>query len=45
MRKILRQTYSVCPVCLRRIPAVHAAYDKDGYLEKTCPEHVTFLQS
>lgn len=42
MRKILRHTYSICPVCLKRIPAVHAAYGKEVYLEKTCPEHGDF---
>lgn len=42
MRKILRQTYSVCPVCLQRIPAVHATYGKEVYLEKTCPQHGDF---
>ncbi len=42
MRRIIRQTYSVCPVCLQRIPAVHAAYDNEVYLEKTCPEHGDF---
>jgi len=42
MRKILRQTYSVCPVCLQRIPAVHAAYGSEIYLEKTCPQHGDF---
>jgi len=42
MRKILRHTYSVCPVCLKRIPAVHAVYDKEVYLEKKCPEHGDF---
>ncbi len=42
MRKILRQTYSVCPVCLQRIPAVHVTYGKEVYLEKTCPQHGDF---
>ena len=28
MREIIRKTYSVCPVCLKRIPAVHAAEGK-----------------
>ncbi|NQS76342.1 MAG: radical SAM protein [Peptococcaceae bacterium] len=43
MRKVVRQTYSVCPVCLDRIPAEHATYG-DGriYLEKTCPVHGGF---
>lgn len=42
MREIIRHTYSVCPVCLKRIPAVHTAYGKEVYLEKTCPEHGDF---
>ncbi|MEN6327557.1 MAG: radical SAM (seleno)protein TrsS [Syntrophomonas sp.] len=42
MPKILRQTSSVCPVCLQKIPAVHAAYGNEVYLEKTCPQHGEF---
>ncbi len=42
MRRVTRETYSVCPVCLRRIPAVHAAYGREVYLEKTCPQHGDF---
>ncbi|HHX75000.1 MAG TPA: radical SAM protein [Firmicutes bacterium] len=42
MRTIIRRTYSVCPVCLKRIPAVHAAYGKTVCLEKTCPQHGQF---
>jgi uncharacterized radical SAM superfamily Fe-S cluster-containing enzyme len=42
MRKILRETYSVCPVCLQRIPAAHVTYGKEIYLEKTCPKHGDF---
>ncbi len=42
MRKILRKTYSVCPICLKRIPAVHTSYGKEVFLEKTCPEHGSF---
>jgi len=42
MQKILRQTYSVCPVCLQRIPAVLVTYGKEVYLEKTCPQHGDF---
>ncbi|NLN06434.1 MAG: radical SAM protein [Firmicutes bacterium] len=42
MREIKRRTYSVCPVCLKRIPAIHAAYGKTVYLEKTCPQHGDF---
>jgi hypothetical protein len=42
MREILRYTYSVCPVCLKRIPAVHVAYDNEVHLEKACPQHGNF---
>ncbi|NLM52770.1 MAG: radical SAM protein [Firmicutes bacterium] len=42
MRKILRKTYSVCPVCLKRIPADHVALGNKIYLEKSCPEHGSF---
>ena len=42
MRQIIRKTYSVCPVCLKRIPAAHVALDNKLYLEKNCPEHGSF---
>jgi uncharacterized radical SAM superfamily Fe-S cluster-containing enzyme len=42
LRTVTRHTYSVCPVCLKRIPAVHVSYGKEIYLEKTCPEHGPF---
>lgn len=42
MKKIIRRTYSVCPICLKRIPAVHAAYGDEVHLEKTCPIHGEF---
>lgn len=35
-------TYSVCPVCLKRIPAVREMKNGEIYLTKTCPEHGTF---
>lgn len=37
--QVLVHTQSVCPVCLRRIPAVRVAYGTEVYLEKTCPDH------
>ena len=41
-KSAIRTTYSVCPVCFRRIKAELAA-KKDGiYMEKTCPEHGDF---
>jgi len=42
MEKILRQTYSVCPVCLERIPAVHVARGREVHLVKKCPSHGDF---
>ncbi|MEN6300266.1 MAG: radical SAM (seleno)protein TrsS [Anaerolineaceae bacterium] len=35
-------TESVCPECLKKIPAQRIARNHDVYLEKTCPEHGTF---
>lgn len=38
----MKHTYSVCPVCLKRIPA-ERVWKTDGiYLEKSCPEHGSF---
>ncbi|MHC1771110.1 MAG: radical SAM (seleno)protein TrsS [Flexilinea sp.] len=41
--RILTQTFSVCPECLKMIPAVEVQ-KKDGnvYLEKSCSEHGIF---
>ncbi|NTU75015.1 MAG: radical SAM protein [Anaerolineaceae bacterium] len=41
-RTVLAKTASVCPVCLKRIPAERVAYANEVYLEKTCPEHGDF---
>ena len=38
----MRHTYSVCPVCLKRIPAKREERDEQIYLVKTCPDHGTF---
>ena len=38
----MRETFSVCPECLRRIPARRALSGEDIYLEKVCPEHGSF---
>ena len=35
-------TFSVCPVCLKRIPATRVAERDDLYLEKTCDVHGSF---
>lgn len=38
----MKRTYSVCPVCLARIPAVREERRDGIYLKKTCPEHGAF---
>ncbi|NTW71391.1 MAG: radical SAM protein [Eubacteriaceae bacterium] len=41
-KKVLHQTESVCPVCLKKIPASHVENKGDVYLEKECSEHGAF---
>ena len=43
MGERIRETRSVCPVCLRNLPA-QLVREEDGrvFLEKTCPEHGGF---
>jgi uncharacterized radical SAM superfamily Fe-S cluster-containing enzyme len=38
----LKDTQSVCPVCLKTIPARKVCREDGVYLEKTCPEHGDF---
>ena len=38
----LGTTESLCPVCLKRLPARRTAEGDDVYLEKLCPEHGAF---
>lgn len=42
MTESVRNTYSVCPVCLRRLPAAIVKRRRDYFLEKVCPEHGGF---
>ena len=44
MNKIIRNVYSVCPICLKKFPASLERIDgKIGiYLSKNCPEHGYF---
>ncbi len=43
MNREKRKTRSVCPVCLKNIPAVLCAEDSGRIiLQKTCPQHSTF---
>ena len=39
MSELLRETESLCPECLSRIPARRISEDGNIYLEKSCPEH------
>ncbi|HWR41704.1 radical SAM (seleno)protein TrsS [Sporomusa sp.] len=36
---VLSETQSVCPECLRRIPATRVARGDSVFLKKSCPEH------
>lgn len=38
----MRDTHSVCPVCLKKIPAKYVLRGRDVYFEKQCPEHGNF---
>lgn len=38
----IRETRSVCPVCLRSLPAVLVQKDDSVFLERVCPEHGKF---
>ncbi len=40
--KVLYKTGSVCPVCLKRVPAERISRDGEIFLKKTCSEHGTF---
>lgn len=40
--EILRRTFSICPVCLERIPACHVQKENGVYLEKACSRHGSF---
>ena len=39
---VIRSTRSVCPVCLRQIPAKRVLRGGEMFLEKCCPEHGRF---
>ncbi len=40
--QIIRQTYSVCPVCLKRLPAEIVKREEEYFLEKECLDHGRF---
>lgn len=43
MDKIVRTTSSVCPVCMKRLPAAIVRRGDEYFLDKTCPEHGGFF--
>ncbi|MDR3671405.1 MAG: radical SAM protein [Holophaga sp.] len=40
--EVLRQTRSVCPVCLRQVPAERVRIGAEVHLRKVCPDHGAF---
>lgn len=42
VRRILSRTESLCPVCLKKIPAFRVTDGRDVYLEKRCQVHGNF---
>lgn len=42
MAQLIRKTRSVCPRCLKNIPALLTCEGRTVYMEKTCPEHGSF---
>ena len=40
--ELLRATFSVCPVCLRQVPAQRVRMGREVFLRKACPEHGPF---
>ena len=42
MAQLIRKTRSVCPRCLKNIPALLTREGRTVYMEKTCPEHGSF---
>ena len=42
MDDVLHTTESLCPVCLKKIPARYVRRDGKAYLDKECPEHGPF---
>jgi uncharacterized radical SAM superfamily Fe-S cluster-containing enzyme len=40
--EVLRRTRSVCPVCLRQVPAERVRIGREVHLRKVCPDHGRF---
>jgi uncharacterized radical SAM superfamily Fe-S cluster-containing enzyme len=42
MNEVLHETESLCPVCLKKIPARYERIDGKAYIVKHCQEHGEF---
>jgi len=42
MRHVISKTQSLCPVCLKKIPALKWNKNNETYMEKSCSEHGRF---
>lgn len=42
MNEVLHETESLCPVCLKRVPARYERIDGKAYMIKACPDHGEF---
>jgi len=42
MSEVIAETKSLCPTCLKVIPAARVSEEDDVFLEKTCPDHGYF---
>ena len=40
--EVLYKTWSVCPICMKRLPAERVEVGKEVFLRKTCDEHGAF---
>lgn len=41
-KRVIAKTESLCPVCLKKIPALKWTRNDETYMEKSCPEHGRF---
>ena len=44
-KKIIRETYSVCPLCLSKIKAEVIEKDDKVYMEKTCADNMIEVEA
>lgn len=42
MKKMIKETTSLCPVCMEKINAMVYTLDDEARMEKECPKHGVF---